>query len=311
MLPVPYHHVCKFHRFSSLPPLMNKVVITGSSGRMGRALYWQLAPDHHVTGIDLSASSSTNLIMDIRDEDSLRRVFEGADTIFHAAALHAPHVGLYPDKAFYEINVNATEKICQAAMACGVSKLVFTSTTALYGYANQEDGKAAWINEQTVPKPRTIYHQTKWAAEQVVKDHSGERLSVSVIRMSRCFPEPANVMAVYRLHRGIDYRDVAMAHVLAGQLQEKDFDVYVVSGTTPFLKSDRIRMYEDPETVIRERYPPLAHEFDRRNWKFPKTIDRVYDASYAQKALGWQPKKGPLDVCRQFDDQDFEVLPPS
>lgn len=291
---------------------MKKIVITGSSGRIGRALYWQLSQASQTIGIDISASSSTNIIGDIRDYDTLLRNFEGVDTVFHSAALHAPHVGLFSEREFHDINVHATEKICKAAIASGVSQLVFTSTTALYGYANQEAGKAVWVNEQTLPQPKTIYHRTKLEAEKITESYSGKNLSVSVIRMSRCFPEPAETMAVYRLHRGIDYRDVAKAHILAAQQQKKKaFDIYVVSGASPFLKSDCVQLYEDPESVIRERNPQLAREFDKRGWKFPNSIDRVYDSSYCQKELGWKPEKGPLHVLKQFDDKDFEILPPS
>lgn len=262
--------------------------------------------------MDISASSSTHLINDIRDSDNLLRAFEGVDTVFHSAALHAPHVGLFSEKVFYDMNVEATEKICKAAIASGVSQIVFTSTTALYGYANQENGKAVWVNEQTAPQPKTIYHKTKLEAEAILREYSGKNLAVSVMRMSRCFPEPAQIMAVYRLHRGVDYRDVAKAHILAGELKKKkDFDIYLVSGTTPFLKSDCHLLYENPEAVIRQRHHILAGEFDKRGWKLPDSIDRVYDSSYCRKVLDWQPKRGPLDVIRQFDEQDFEVLPPS
>ena len=61
--------------------------------------------------------------------------------------------------------------------------------------------------------PTTIYHATKIAAEDLLSIASKQGgLSVTVLRISRCFPEPAHIMAVYRLHRGIDARDVADAH---------------------------------------------------------------------------------------------------
>ncbi|MBK6500749.1 MAG: NAD(P)-dependent oxidoreductase [Saprospiraceae bacterium] len=128
--------------------------------------------------------------------------------------------------------------------------------------------------------------------------------------MSRCFPEPVQMMAVYRLHRGIDYRDVAEAHILAAQLKkDKHFDIYIISGNTPFLKSDCRMLFENPEVVIRERQPWLAQEFDKRGWKFPKSIDRVYDSSYAQQKLNWRPERDAFDVIKQFDNDDFETLP--
>lgn len=291
---------------------MKKIVITGSSGRIGRALHWKLCRDYDLTGMDISPSSATTSIVDIRDYEQLLKSFEGVDTIFHAAALHAPHVGIASEKEFYDINVTATEKICQAALASGVSQIVFTSTTALYGYSNYDSEKAVWVNEQTLPQPRTIYHKTKLEAENVLQEYAGDKLAISVMRMSRCFPEPVQRMAVYRLHRGVDYRDVAEAHLLAGQLtKKKHFDIYVISANTPFLASDRQLLFENPEPVIRQRQPLLAKEFDDRGWKFPASIDRVYDSSYAEKILGWRSKRGPLEVIRQFDNNDFEILPPS
>lgn len=291
---------------------MNKIVITGSSGRIGRALHWKLCQNFTVKGIDISPSSATSKIVDIRDYDQLLRIFEGVDTVFHSAALHAPHVGISSEKDFYDINVHATENICKAALENGVSQIVFTSTTALYGYASHGKEKAVWIDEQTKPEPRTIYHKTKLEAEHLVKEYANKDLAIRVIRMSRCFPEPAQMMAVYRLHRGVDYRDVADAHLLAAQMNKDTyFDMYIISGDTPFLKSDCQMLFENPEIVIRERQPLLAKEFDKRGWKFPISIDRVYDSSYAQRILNWKSKRDSLDVIKQFDNSDFEILPPS
>ncbi len=292
--------------------MMKKVAITGSSGRIGRALHWKLCQEYEVIGMDVSPSSATSQIMDIRNYEKLKSSFEGVETIFHTAALHAPHVGLASDNDFYDINITATENICKAALECGVSQIVFTSTTALYGYANHEEGKAAWINEQTIPKPKTIYHKTKLEAENILKKYASKDLEVSVMRMSRCFPEPVQTMAVYRLHRGIDYRDVAEAHLLAHRLKkDKFFDIYVISGKTPFLASDCQMLFENPDMVIRNRHQLLATEFEKRGWKFPVSIDRVYDSTYAQQKLNWHPKRGPFDVITQFDDGDFEILPSS
>lgn len=291
---------------------MKKIVITGSSGRIGRALHWKLCQDFDVNGIDITPSSATSKLVDIRDYDQLLSSFEGADTVFHTAALHAPHVGICSENDFYDINVHGTEKICRAALETGVSQMVFTSTTALFGYANYGKEKAVWIDEQTKPEPKTIYHKTKVEAELIAKEYAGKDLAICVIRMSRCFPEPAQVMAVYRLHRGVDYRDVADAHILAAKLtKDKFFDIYVISGNTPFIKSDCQMLFENPEFVIRERQPLLANEFDKRGWKFPVSIDRVYDSSYAQRKLHWKSKRDSLEVIKQFDNGDFEVLPPS
>ncbi len=290
---------------------MEKVVVTGSSGRIGRAIHWILMQQSEVVGLDVSPSSATTLLGDIRSKDTLLKATEGADTIFHCAALHAPHVGISSDRDFYEINVEATRVLCEAAVANGVSKIVFTSTTALYGYANLGIDEAAWINEQTVPKPRTVYHRTKLEAEHVLQEFAGDQLLVRVLRMSRCFPEPAPVMAVYRLHRGVDYRDVAEAHYLAASIQDDlPYDTYVISGSTPFRRSDCSMLYTNAVEKIRFREPDLANEFERRGWLLPNSIDRVYDSSYAKQKLGWQAKHGAFDLLKQYDEGHFETLPP-
>jgi len=54
----------------------------------------------------------------------------------------------------------------------------------------------------------------------------------------------------------------------------------------------------------------VAKEMDRRGWNFPKKIDRVYDSSYIQQSLGWKPKKGPMELVSQYDNEDYELLPP-
>lgn len=289
---------------------MKKVLITGSSGRIGRALHWKLSQKYLTEGFDLSPSSATSIIGDIGNYNQLLRAFENVETVFHAAALHAPHVNYFSEKKFYEINVHATENICKAALAAGVKQLIFTSTTALYGYANQGKERAVWVDEKITPKPRTIYHKTKIAAENLLKGYAGDNLSIRILRMSRCFPEPVHQMAIYRLHRGVDYRDVANAHILASEVKsEKNFDTFVISGSTPFLKSDVVELAKNPEAVIRYRLPKLAKEFDLRNWHFPTSIDRVYDSSYASKILNWKSKKDSFDVIKQYDQEDFEVLP--
>ena len=252
---------------------MRKILITGSSGRIGRALHWSLSQGYAVTGIDISPSSATSKVVDIRNYEQLKRNVDGVDTIFHAAALHAPHVGIASEREFYDINVNATENVCRAALESGASQIIFTSTTALYGYANLGEGEAVWIDEQTIPEPKTIYHKTKLEAENILREYSGMNLAISILRMSRCFPEPAQKMAIYRLHRGIDYRDVAEAHRLASERKkDKYYDTYIISGETPFIKSDCQLLFENPEMVIRERHAVLAREFDKRGWNFPDRL---------------------------------------
>ena len=286
-----------------------KIAITGISGRIGRAIHFSLCRNHVITGVDRSVSSIATHLGDVEDHGLLSKAFEGADAVVHTAALHAPHVGIHDDDEFYRINVRSTETVLRAARACGVKALIFTSTTALYGRACRHPDHAAWIDEHTKPEPRSIYHRTKLEAEQFLEAEANSNLKVTTLRMSRCFPEPAPIMAMYRLHRGIDARDVAEAHRLALVESDEDYRMFIVSGATPFQRIDCRSLKHAPGSVLRERCPSICATFESRGWPLPDSIDRVYDSSQAQQALGWNPVFGFEEVVKLLDNRISEVLP--
>ena len=286
-----------------------KIAITGTSGRIGRAIHFSLCQNNKITGIDRSVASVTTHLGDIDDYALLSKAFRGADAVVHTAALHAPHVGIFNDDEFYRINVKGTETVVRAAVACGVRTLVFTSTTALYGFASRHPDHATWIDEQTTPDPKSIYHRSKLEAEQFLESEASRNLKVTTLRMSRCFPEPAPIMAMYRLHRGIDARDVAEAHRLALVEPDENYRMFVVSGATPFQDVDCVSLKHSPESVLLERCPAICSLFESRGWPLPESIDRVYNSSKAQRDLSWTPKYGFGEVVDLLDNQISEVLP--
>jgi len=289
-----------------------RVLVTGSGGRIGRNIYIHLMNWCDVKGIDVTPCSTVDYIGDIRDSKLLREALSGVDVVIHTAALHAPHVGYRTDSEFIDINVNATELLANIAVEQLVSHIVFTSTTALYGFASTPDGRAGWTTENTTPLPKTIYHRSKIQAEHLLEKISNDTgLPVTVLRISRCFPEPADMMAVYRLNRGIDARDVASAHARAIQVRPSGFTRYIISASSPFNMNDCKLLYSSADELIRKHSPNLAHEFSLRGWSLPTSLDRVYDSSLAQKELKWIPKYGYEEVCAQLDACVAEVLPVS
>jgi UDP-glucose 4-epimerase len=116
-------------------------------------------------------------------------------------------------------------------------------------------------------------------------------------------------MAMYRLHRGIDARDVAEAHRLALVESDEDYRMFIVSGATPFQRVDCRSLKQAPGSVLRERCPAICATFESRGWSLPESIDRVYDSSRAQQALEWKPLFGFEEVVNLLDNQISEVLP--
>jgi UDP-glucose 4-epimerase len=243
-----------------------------------------LCSAHEVAGFDRSPSSTVEYTGDIGDVDLLREALQGVDAVVHTAALHAPQVGFLSDAEFKRINVDATRGLAEMAIDAGVSQIVFTSTTALYGSASRNPQAATVANENEI--------------------------AVTVLRMSRCFPEPAPLMAAYRLHRGIDARDVADAHALALQKKLPGFQKFVISGATPFRPGDTEELKSDAAPVLARRAPELVEAFEQRRWRLPETIDRFYSPALAMERLSWQPKYGFMEVIKMLDESSSEVLPP-
>ncbi|HEX9933252.1 MAG TPA: NAD(P)-dependent oxidoreductase [Allosphingosinicella sp.] len=256
-----------------------RILVTGAAGLIGSAVAALLQREHEVVGLDRRPGAQVDVVADIRDPLDLARF----DAVVHVAALHAPHVGHASGAEFRSVNVDGTARLLDAALAGGVSRFVFTSTTSLYGHALEpRGGRAAWIDEAVEPEPRDIYDETKLAAEALVR---AAGLNGAILRMSRCFPEPLRDMALYRLHRGIDRRDVARAHALALHVAAADAPAFVISARTPFLPEDREALVGDAPAVIRLRAPALAERFERLGWPLAGTIGRVYSSAYAADRL--------------------------
>jgi UDP-glucose 4-epimerase len=287
-----------------------RILVTGSSGRIGRGIYGALAALHEVVGLDLHPFATTRHVSDIADVKMLREAVEGADAVIHTASLHAPHVGLVGEPEFRRINVGGTRTLLRIARDAGVKRFIYTSTTALYGDAVQP-GSCTWIDEGTVPVPRTVYHRTKLEAENLAEDAASHEFVVRIIRMSRCFPEQPDAMALYRLHRGIDLRDVADAHAAALTDDGPVFRRFIASGWTPFVPADCDALSHSLRDVLSARCPDLLAEFERREWPLPAGIDRVYAVQHAYEQLGWRSRHSFLEVLRQSDERDIEVLPRS
>ncbi|TWB35125.1 NAD-dependent epimerase/dehydratase family protein [Nitrospirillum pindoramense] len=268
-----------------------RILVTGSSGPLGATIVRQgLALGWTVTGLDIRAGATTDIQADVADAGALARALEGQDAVIHAAALHAPQVGRVPDADFHRVNVQATATLLRLAAEAGVGRVVYTSTTSLYGHSLVPPaGGLVWVDEETPVRPRDIYDETKRAAEDLCAQ-AGPAFprGLAVLRIARCFREPAPTRAAHRLHRGLSMVDAAAAHVhaAAGAVP----GTFLISALTPFRREEAGALATDAAGLIRVRLPRLAALFDRRGWPLPVRLDRVYDAGRAATVLGFRPR---------------------
>jgi nucleoside-diphosphate-sugar epimerase len=277
-----------------------KVLVTGSSGRIGGTIASRLTLRHQVAGFDLQPGPLTTTIGDVRDTARLAGLLESVDAVIHTASLHVPDLAARSAEEFREVNVAATRRLLGACGEAGVARFVYTSTTSLYGDALLPPGRAAvWVTEELQPRPRDIYDETKLEAEAACRDAARQGLCCVSLRMSRCFAEEARLVAIYRLYRGVDAQDVAQAHELALSGGRAGFEVYNVSAPSTFTEADCARLLDDASAVVLEHHPWAAREFERRGWLLPRSIDRVYVVDKAIAGLGYRPEHDFASLFRQ------------
>ena len=264
------------------------------------------ADGHDVVGLDILESPWTTAVGSIADRAFVREWVQGAEAVLHAATLHKPHVRHHDRQAFVDTNVTGTLNLLEEAVAAGVGRFVFTSTTSAFGRAlSPPPGEpAAWITEEVAPVPRNVYGVTKTAAEDLCElVHRDHGLSCLILRTSRFFPEAddrddvraafddANLKLNELLYRRVDLEDVVSAHRLAlERAPDIGFGRYIVSATTPFTPEDLAALRTNAAAVVARHFPSYAEAYAARGWRMFDGIERVYVNARARAELGWTPR---------------------
>jgi UDP-glucose 4-epimerase len=284
-----------------------RVLVTGSSGHLGEALMRVLGSQgFDLVGLDRLESRFTSEVGSIADRACVHRCVDGVDAIVHVATLQKPHLGSHGRQAFIDTNVTGTLNLLEEAVAAGVGRFVFTSSTTTFGRAlvPPPGAPAAWITEDVTPVARNIYGMTKSAAEDLCElVHRDHGLPCVILRTSRFFPEPddrdelrsayddLNLKVNELLYRRVDLEDVVSAHRLALEHAPRiGFGRYIVSATTPFDRGDLAALRTDAPAVVARLFPQYEALYAERDWRMLPGIDRVYVNERARTELGWEPR---------------------
>ena len=279
-----------------------KLLVTGSSGpKVAAAVATHLAQFHAMFGVDTASSPTTSLVADMTLIKDWQPYLRGVDAVIHFAALHAPHRETHSAEEFRRTNVDATRHLLNATREAGVTRFLLASSTSVYGKAMRSTTSAVWVNESLQPEPEDIYDETKLAAEQLCRDAFSSTFKTAALRFSRSFPEPVPLMALYRLYRGVDARDVAQAFELSLTADLAQFEAINISGESPFLEEDCACLRVDARQVLEKRAPELVGAFLSRAWALPESIDRVYVIEKAKALLGYKPRFGFNELLNDVD----------
>lgn len=115
---------------------------------------------------------------DIRDPHGVRIAMKGCDVVLHLAALIAIPYSYHSPDTYIDTNVKGTLNVVQAARELGVSKVVHTSTSEVYGTA-----RFVPITEEHPLQGQSPYSASKIGADQIAMSfYSSFETPVSVIR---------------------------------------------------------------------------------------------------------------------------------
>jgi nucleoside-diphosphate-sugar epimerase len=270
-----------------------KILVTGSAGQLGSVTVEHLRKhNHEVTGADIISSTATDVLLDIKNKQTVLEVTKGYNAIIHMAAVHGKHYELgYPRETFIDTNIYGTLHLLNACVANGVQKFLYISTTSIYGNAMVDENQAVWVTEQLQEQPRDIYDITKQTAEQLCKDFFyKEGLQTSVYRVGRFLPEDDNLKTNHRLYRGLDERDGAEALRLALAHTFNDFEIFNITSGSLFTEDEVVLLKHSPVEVIKKHYPDIEQIYQAKNWTLPRSIDRVYVSDKAKRCFGYTPK---------------------
>jgi nucleoside-diphosphate-sugar epimerase len=149
-----------------------RVLVTGGSGFVGRALLGQLCAEGHAVRAlvrsdeaqrRVEAEGAQGVLGDMAEQAALRAACEGVDHVVHLAAL-VRETG--PRRLFYEVNVEGTRSLLEAARRAGARRFVHVSTEAVL-----LDGSPLVDVDETRPIPEAPIGPYAWSkalAEKLV-----------------------------------------------------------------------------------------------------------------------------------------------
>lgn len=244
---------------------------------------------------------------DIRDPHGVRTAMQGCDAVLHLAALIAIPYSYHSPDTYVDTNIKGTLNIVQAARDLGVSKVIHTSTSEVYGTA-----KFVPITEEHPLQGQSPYSASKIGADQIALSfYTSFATPVSVIRPFNTYGPRQSARAVI---------PTVITQIANGKRQLKlgaihptrDFNYVAdtVAGFIAALNSDKglgevINLGSNFEISIGDTVHAIAEAMnteveiitDEQRLRPEKSeVERLWASNAkAKELLSWQPNYGGLD----------------
>src|SRR6478672_3768118 len=208
---------------------MAKIVVTGASGKAGRAVVRALLErDYDVLAVDVAPpaeSAAPSLLADLTEFGQTVECLAGVESVVHLAAI--PASGIHTEETTFRTNMLSTYNVFEAARLLGLRRVVWASSETILGLPFEREQPAyAPIDEEHPPWPESSYALSKLLSEELGRQfHRWTGTPVVALRFSNIM-EPADYERFpsfwsdatkrrWNLWGYVDARDVAQSCRLA------------------------------------------------------------------------------------------------
>ena len=184
--------------------MTQRVLVTGGTGFTGAHLVKRLlSRGHQVVVLDKSRGLKFDELVregaevhlgSVTDRELVDGLTEDVAVVFHlAAAFREINV---PDSIYWDVNVEGTRNVMQAAKQNGVEKVVYCSTQGVHGHVEVTPG-----DENAPIAPADTYQLTKYEGEMITLEFGDRGLDVVILRPTAIYGpgDPGRWLMLYRM----------------------------------------------------------------------------------------------------------------
>src|SRR5687768_8845530 len=193
------------------------VLITGSEGRIGKAIEAALGDDYTVVGFERKCDSGSHCItVDISSDEDLSRACEQLRQDYGQRIASVIHLAAFydfsdePNPLYDEVNVKGTRRLLKALESFEVEQFIYASTMLVH--APTEPGLP--INEESTLAPKWPYPESKVAAEKEVRAYHG-RIPFVIFRLAGVYTDRCEVPSLSTQFQRI-YERQLQSHMFPG-----------------------------------------------------------------------------------------------
>jgi len=254
---------------------MAKVLVTGGSGKLGRAVLKDLvARGYDVLNLDQAPAREAicpTVRVDLTDFGEVMQVISGGldehggppDAVVHLAAIPAP--GQFANNRTFRNNVPASYNIFEACRVAGVKNIVFASSETVLGLPFDTPPPYVPVDEEYFPRPETAYSLGKLLDETMAAQFCrwdpelrivGLRFSnVMEIEDYKAFPsfDADPLKRKWNLWGYIDARDGAQAVRRSIEAEFKGFEAFIIANADTVMSRSNV-------SLMAEIFPDVPHK---------------------------------------------------